>query len=213
MKAHVQLAQEQHGESQYETLRRIEEIIDRYDHIIRQLLSLSRTISQSALTDNPPIDLVELTKSIVSQAAPIALKRDVQIAFECLEESLKFAIDPHVYSVIASNIIDNASKYTQKGDCILVRLEKYRNHITLIVIDHGPGISDTDKPLVIQRFKRIYGSRASGSGLGLNIVSEVLKKISGRLILKDTLGGGLTTCVEIDYPTARKDATHDEDTI
>ena len=100
----------------------------------------------------------------------------------------------------SSNIIDNATKYTHQGDCILVRLTEQPTGITLAVIDHGPGISDTNKPLVTQRFKRVYGSNANGSGLGLNIVSEVLKKLSGTLTLEDTLGGGLTATINLEYP-------------
>jgi two-component system sensor histidine kinase QseC len=202
MKAHLQLAQQQDGQLQKDTLIRIEDIIDRYDHIIRQLLSLSRTISMTSLNEHPEINITDVVKSIVAQLAPTALERDIQIAFDYPQDEVKFPIDPHVFSVLASNIIDNATKYTHQSDCILVRLTQHNSHICLTVVDHGPGISDADKPQVTQRFKRVYGTEASGSGLGLNIVTEVLKKLSGSLVLEDTVGGGLTSTIKLNYPNS-----------
>lgn len=198
MKAHIQLAHRQDPIEQRKTLKRIEDIITRYDHIIKQLLSLSRTISESGLKEHTKCNLVTLAQNVIAQAVPSAHEKQIQVALECKNSEIVKNINSHVFSVMLSNIIDNAIKYTYPGDTIIIKLDTNYEGIIIKVIDHGPGISDSDKLTVTQRFKRVYGTEVSGSGLGLNIVLEVVKHLDGTLMLIDTPAGGLT--VQLTLP-------------
>nr|WP_295883595.1 extracellular solute-binding protein [uncultured Devosia sp.] len=96
------------------------------------------------------------------------------------------------------NVIDNALVYSTGPVDIGGRLTD--GLMTLEVSDHGPGIADSEKPLVLERFKRGTASGSTaGSGLGLSIVNRVVEAHRGALRLKDRAGGGLV--VEIDLPT------------
>lgn len=95
------------------------------------------------------------------------------------------------------NVIDNALVYSQATVDIAAAVSDGR--LSIFVADHGPGIPDAEKALVLERFKRgaAAGGKA-GSGLGLSIVKRVVEAHRGTLALSDREGGGLV--VEIGLP-------------
>ena len=95
------------------------------------------------------------------------------------------------------NVVDNALVYSDG----LVEIGGVVTDgvVTVAVSDRGPGITEAEKPMVLERFKRGATSSAKiGSGLGLSIVKRVAEAHRGALRLKDRDGGGLV--VEIDLP-------------
>ena len=64
------------------------------------------------------------------------------------------------------------------------------------MIDHGPGLDDTAKVDAMRRFWRGDATRP-GTGLGLAIVETLATSSGGRVVLVDTVGGGLTVTVEL----------------
>ncbi len=95
------------------------------------------------------------------------------------------------------NVVDNALVYSagpvEIGGGVTDGVMRFE------VSDHGPGIADSEKPLVLERFKRGAASGATaGSGLGLSIVKRVVEAHRGALRLRDRAGGGLV--VEIELP-------------
>ncbi len=95
------------------------------------------------------------------------------------------------------NVVDNALVYSsgpvELGGAAADGVMRF------VVSDHGPGIVDSEKPLVLERFKRGAASGGSaGSGLGLSIVKRVAEAHRGSLRLRDRAGGGLV--VEIGLP-------------
>ncbi|ODT83144.1 MAG: hypothetical protein ABS76_04260 [Pelagibacterium sp. SCN 64-44] len=101
------------------------------------------------------------------------------------------------------NVVDNALVYSDGK--VEIGGAVSSGMLTLRVGDRGPGISEAEKPLVLERFKRgsASGSRA-GSGLGLSIVKRVAEAHRGALRLADREGGGLS--VEIDLPLVGRNA-------
>ncbi|KKC35321.1 hypothetical protein WH87_17235 [Devosia epidermidihirudinis] len=101
------------------------------------------------------------------------------------------------------NVVDNALVYSEGaveidgsvGDGVL----------NMRVSDVGPGITDAEKPLVLERFKRGSASgNKVGSGLGLSIVNRVVVAHRGALLLRDRTGGGLI--VDITLPLVGRNA-------
>ncbi len=97
------------------------------------------------------------------------------------------------------NVVDNALVYSDGPVEIGGRINE--GMLTMAVRDHGPGIVEAEKPMVLERFKRgATSSNKAGSGLGLSIVKRVAEAHRGALRLLDGAGGGLV--VEIDLPVA-----------
>lgn len=91
------------------------------------------------------------------------------------------------------NIADSASRHTHDRLDFDITLDADRRHVRVSVSDNGPGISDADKPRVLQRFVRLDTVRersSGGSGLGLAIVDEIVRAHHGSLTVADAPGGG-----------------------
>ncbi|WP_052732056.1 sensor histidine kinase [Devosia geojensis] len=131
---------------------------------------------------------------------------DVTIAFQRPDASLPwFRGDEADLEEMAGNLLDNACKWS-KGQ-VGVRLSAERGQTgqsgtTLLVRidDNGPGLSEEDAKKVLRRGVRL-DEKTPGSGLGLDIVKELVDVYGGSLELKRSNLGGL--CVELRLPTAR----------
>lgn len=91
-----------------------------------------------------------------------------------------------------TNLVDNALKFCPTSQPVEITIVGK----TLAVVDHGPGISDIDKPLVFDRFYRAAATRAlPGSGLGLAIVKQFADDHNASIAITDTVGGGATVSI------------------
>ena len=94
----------------------------------------------------------------------------------------------------ASNLLDNAAKWSPPGGTVDVRLQGG----VLRVRDHGPGIEPDDAPYVFDRFYRSAAARGRpGSGLGLSIVKQAADDHHGRAWVEPAPGGGTVACLEL----------------
>lgn len=197
MSAQIQVALMQPVEKQKEAFLLVESSIKRYDHIIKQLLTLSRTISHASLETAKPIPLIPLLQKTIAQLVPLASKKNISLELQHQDHPVLSGNEVLITTAL-QNLIDNAIKYSVKDDTIVICVCEHNNQVIIEVIDHGPGISDSEKPLALLRFKRL--GRGNGSGLGLNIISEICKQLKGTLSLEDTEGGGLTAKIVIPKP-------------
>ena len=99
--------------------------------------------------------------------------------------------DPLLLAQAVSNVIDNALKYVAEHGKITVEvLHRTDESVEIVVADDGPGIGDTEKPKVVQRFYRGDASRGTpGVGLGLSLVEAVAKLHGGSLAFSDNHPG------------------------
>ena len=106
---------------------------------------------------------------------------------------------------IAGNLLDNACKWS--GGLVEVRLEAERaevgTNLLIRIDDNGPGLSEQDAQKVLRRGVRL-DEKTPGSGLGLDIVKELVDVYGGTLTLQRSTLGGLL--VELRLPTARQGA-------
>ncbi|SMQ61129.1 signal transduction histidine kinase [Devosia lucknowensis] len=128
---------------------------------------------------------------------------DVTIAFQRPDASLPwFRGDEADLEEIAGNLLDNACKWS-KGQ-VGVRLSSERGdkgaQLLVRIDDNGPGLSEADAQKVLRRGVRL-DEKTPGTGLGLDIVKELVDVYGGSLELKRSQLGGLL--VELRLPTAR----------
>ncbi|WP_338722974.1 HAMP domain-containing sensor histidine kinase [Devosia sp. XK-2] len=128
---------------------------------------------------------------------------DVTIAFQRPDASLPwFRGDEADLEEMAGNLLDNACKWSNGQ--VGVRLSSVRSdkgtQLLMRIDDNGPGLSEADAQKVLRRGVRL-DEKTPGTGLGLDIVKELVDVYGGELELKRSQLGGLL--VELKLPTAR----------
>ena len=110
------------------------------------------------------------------------------------EECPPVLCDEERIAQVLSILMDNALSYTPAPGSITLSLSFTSGHVSLSVADNGPGIPDSSKKQVFQRFFRQDKAHTSKDhfGLGLSIAREIVRIHRGRLVLSDTPGGGAT---------------------
>jgi signal transduction histidine kinase len=183
-----------------EFLEQSRQQIERLDWLATNLLELSKLESGLVLLDMRPDDLRAVVENAVQQALPSADRKGVDLAMEVPDEPIRQRHDPQRLGQVLSNLIGNAIKFTEPGGKVDVRLEATTEGAHIRVADTGVGIDAQELPRVFDRFYRGGGAtqtRASGSGLGLSIVRQIVEMHSGRVAITSSPGKGTQVSVAL----------------
>ena len=181
------------------SLRQIAESADRAVHLINQLLALARAESSHEKVHSfEKVDLENLARVAAQEGVPRALAKGIDIGFEGTGWPLLIEGSPVLLHELASNLIDNAIKYTPEGGRVTVRT-RAEAYAILEVEDSGIGIGAEERERVFERFYRILGSEAHGSGLGLAIVREIAELHRASIELRPN-GHGQGTLAQVVFP-------------
>ena len=179
------------------SLEQIAESADRAAHLISQLLALARAeASHEKVHVFETVDLDVLARTVAQEWVPHALAKDIDLGFEGTGWPLLIEGSPVLLKELLGNLIDNAIKYTPRGGSVTVRT-RARQHAILEVEDSGIGIREEERERVFERFYRVLGSDAHGSGLGLPIVREIAELHRARIRLRPNPKGHGTIAVAI----------------
>jgi len=180
-------------------LERIAASTDRAAHMIRQLLQLARAeASHEKVHKAEQFDLEVLARAITQDWVERALAKGIDLGFEGADSLLTVEGVPLLLREMLNNLIDNAIKYTPRGGHVTVRC-RGDDFATLEVEDDGPGIPDSDRERVFERFYRVLGTDTDGSGLGLPIVQEIAVLHSATVELTPGLWGHGTRAI-VTFP-------------
>jgi two-component system sensor histidine kinase TctE len=178
-------------------MRQIAAGADRASRLVNQLLALARADSD-APPAMEPLDLDWLAHDTVREWVAKAMDRRIDLGFESAGKPCRVLGDAALLREMLNNLLDNAIRYTQPGGQVTLRVLPWEA-VTIEVEDTGIGIAPADRELVFERFYRVLGTGAEGSGLGLPIVREIaaLHRASVRL---DANPRGPGTVVRVHLP-------------
>ncbi|MFJ6694551.1 ATP-binding protein [Streptomyces sp. NPDC091272] len=170
-----------------ELLAGIEEGADRLDHLVGNLLDMSRLQTG---TVTPLIRETDLDEVI-----PMALVGvpDDSVELDIPETLPMVAVDRGLLERAAANLVENAVKYSPPGVPVAVAASALGDRVEVRVTDRGPGVPDDNKERIFEPFQR-YGDapRGAGVGLGLAVARGFVEAMGGTLSAEDTPGGGMT---------------------
>jgi two-component system sensor histidine kinase TctE len=197
LKTHVELAlrESQSGETRA-LLDMIAGETDRASHLANQLLTLARAEPGSTQADRQPLNLRTVASRAVQEWVPQALQRDIDLGFE-LQDAWALA-DPLLLRELLANLLDNALAYTPSEGRVTVRTRAEAGAVLLEIEDDGPGIPESERERVFERFYRVAGTPAAGCGLGLAIVREIAERHGARVQLQ-TPASGRGTLVSVSF--------------
>lgn len=188
----VVLARDRNKEAYRQALAETAEDADEIIRSFEALLSIARLEAGSEILSPEVIDVAEVVRRVMELYADEAEETGRPLVVET-PEHLSLRGTPELLAHALANVLDNAFKYTAPDIPIEVRLATEDGRAVLTVVDHGPGISEADRPRLLQRFGRGDAARSQpGSGLGLALAVAVARAHGGALSLADTPGGGLT---------------------
>jgi len=167
-----------------ERFNQLEAGVTRAQHLIEQLLHLSRQDAPQGSNARERVDIEVLLRESVSQLMVLADARRVDIGFESEGRiaAVVFAPAAELRSVF-DNLIDNALRYAPEGGVVDVALRQVDGHVVVDVLDNGPGIPQAAMGRVFDRFFRVPGSAVGGSGLGLAIARTAAERHGLRIEL------------------------------
>ncbi|HTE15520.1 MAG TPA: ATP-binding protein, partial [Burkholderiales bacterium] len=111
------------------------------------------------------------------------LARGIDLGFDGPDAPAPVKGDDFLLREMLGNLIDNAVRYTQRGGHVTVRLAHAGDAIEIGVEDNGPGIPESERDAVLERFHRVLGTGVEGCGLGLAIVREIVLRHGGHIRL------------------------------
>jgi two-component system, OmpR family, sensor histidine kinase TctE len=158
----------------------------RTSHLVNQLLTLARAEPGEG-PSGQPVNLHEIVGRDVRGWVQRALGKNIDLGFE-LEDAWTLG-EPLLLRELAGNLLDNALAYTQTGGSVTVRTAVRNGESVLEVEDNGPGIPESEREKVFERFYRIPATGGEGCGLGLSIVSEIAGRHNARVDLAEAPGG------------------------
>src|SRR5580698_528984 len=150
--------------------------VDRVIRIFDALLRLAEIDAGLRRSGFVPLDISDLAANAVEFYAPAAELKNIRLQSHA-DGSLRVSGDPVLLAQALSNLIDNALKYTPENGVIDVTLQRRAGgRAEIAITDNGPGIDDSEKTKVVERFYRGDASRGTpGVGLGLSLAQAVAK--------------------------------------
>jgi signal transduction histidine kinase len=138
------------------------------------------------------VDLAELTADVVHAYAAQAGTSGVELVTE-LRTPAHISADKDLLREAVANLVDNAVRFTPRGEAVTLRVANGSAGPYIDVIDHGPGIDDDRLKGLFDRFQR----SDSGSGLGLAIARRVVERHGGTIRVQTKPGSGSTFTIEL----------------
>jgi two-component system sensor histidine kinase TctE len=200
LKTHIALALRQNtlGGVQY-SLGQLEVGVDKLIHLANQLLSLARNEpGADRALKLVAVDLNALAQSVTGEWISVAYKRGIDLGFEGAGEPVWINGDSLRLTELLNNLLDNGLRYTPQGGIVTVRV----SHPPLLEVeDNGPGIPESDREMIFERFYRLPENQADGSGLGLAIVKEIAEIHQATLAFKSG-AHHQGSCFQLAFPSA-----------
>ena len=159
--------------------------VDRLTRIVESLLALTKLNSGNATPKLVAVDIAAMIHAIIRNLTPAANAKDVVLYSDYtpeIHEEIMLDYDK-IWEAIY-NIIENAIKYSPASGFVKISLLKEEQNAVIRVEDNGPGIPESEKEHIFERFFRLDDSRArdtGGTGLGLAIAKEAVLMHGGTI--------------------------------
>lgn len=160
--------------------------------LVNNLLDFSRIEAGKAKAQYQLTDLTAFTEQIAGSFRSIIENAGLKFTVVCNPNMQSVYVDRTMWEKIVLNLLSNAFKYTLEGS-ITVTLTTAKNQVLLKVKDTGVGIPEKDIPKMFERFHRvenITGRTYEGTGIGLSLISELVKLHQGTITVQSKSGEG-----------------------
>ena len=177
---------------------------ERLQRLTEKLMRLTR-MDSGVTAEKAPVNLKRVAERTAHLLEPLAQEKNVTVYTELSDGLIVSAAEDDIIEIIF-NLAENAVKYNSFGGNVFLRLAAEGDSAVLTVEDTGIGIPEADLPHIFARFYRVDKARsraAGGSGLGLSIVHDAVKRNGGEITVsrRETVGTRFT----VSFPLLREE--------
>jgi signal transduction histidine kinase len=177
---------------------------DRLARTVNDILLASRLDADRVELEVGTHDPRELTRTVV-EAARVHLPETVELDFSCDRGLPPIVADPDKVRQVLTNLVDNAVKYSPDGGVVEVQISRSDQAVRFSVSDRGLGIPPGEQRRVFDKFYRLDPNLTrgvEGTGLGLYISRELVRRMNGTLSVESREGEGSRFSFELPVATA-----------
>lgn len=183
--------------------------VDRLTRIVERLLVLTKLDTGEGSLKLEETDVKGLIDHVVRKLTPIATAKDMVISTNYREtEFVPMVMDYDKMYEAIYNIVDNAIKYSPEGGFVQINMFSDGNYLTIKIEDNGPGIPESERERIFERFYRLDDSRArdtGGTGLGLAITKEAVLMHGGTIEVSNVSDIGSMFTISLPYKVNLQD--------
>ena len=170
----------------------------RLSQITAEVLLTTQLERDDVPLERKAVDVAQLAELVV-QAMRQQLEPSASLELEIAADAARAAGDADRIQQVLVNLVDNAFKHGGPGP-ILVRVESGNGAVRVSVSDRGPGIPAAEQQRIFEKFYRAgpqLTREAGGTGLGLYISRELVRRMGGRLTVRSEPGAGATFAFDL----------------
>lgn len=185
-------------EQKLDFIRRIKKEAVNMNHLINDILMISRLEAKEAEVLKSDVRLSILVDDIVESLKPLAASHEVIIHMDC--KPLCIHANGQQMKELFGNLISNAVKYNRPGGQVWVTVTEVDCNVIIRVKDNGMGIPKESLGRIFERFYRVDKGRSKkqgGTGLGLSIVKHIVNFYHGTITVRSELDVGTEFVVKI----------------
>ncbi|MHC4149556.1 MAG: sensor histidine kinase [Planctomycetota bacterium] len=180
----------------------------RLNRLIEDILNISRIESGLIKVEKSPVSLTILIAEQLQMIRSYAEEKNIEIVAQKAIVFDQVNVDKDMLAQVIVNLLSNAVKYTPSGGGISVetQVDEAAGTVRVSVTDTGVGIPEDEVEHVFEKFYRVKANKgqAKGTGLGLNLVKQIVEKVhDGRVFVRSGLGKGSTFGFELPLARAK----------
>jgi two-component system, sensor histidine kinase len=187
----------------------IDQIVRSLGNLLNGLLDLSRLSAGYYMPEHRNLSLEVLVAGVCAEYQQPAAQKDLSLTLELTP--IRVLGDPVAIERIARNLVDNAIKYTERGEVRVTTRREFLGSVPLAVLsvtDTGKGIPPSEQGRIFEEFYQLDNpgrDRSKGVGLGLAIVQRLCELIGAKISVESVLGQG--SCFRVSIPAILGEAS------
>ncbi len=170
-------------------------------NMINDLLDLAKTEAGKMKLHIEKTSVPQLCKALVASFSALTKKKKIKVKLQLDNNIPPLSTDASKVQQILYNFLSNAVKFTPEKGRIEIRANMQGEQtVRIAVSDTGPGIAETDKEKIFEKFRQADGSitrQSTGSGLGLAISKELAAMLAGSIGIESETDKGSTFWLDI----------------
>jgi signal transduction histidine kinase len=184
---YAQLVLQENSEKKFATIHVKEKMfheIQRLSKLVNELLQVSQIKKGRLQYSMKKCDIVKVAEHIVSSFQTIDTKHKIRLQIDSSIKSCHIKGDQDKMTQVISNLLTNAAKFSPEGKTIDVILKKQKDCVSIIVRDHGIGMTDEQMSHIFEGFYKAAIKTKEGLGLGLFLVKNIVDSHRGTITVK-----------------------------